>query len=202
MKLYYSKGACSLSPHITACEAELPIELVEVDLQSKRTQTGEDFLLINPNGYVPVLILDDGNKLTEGPAIVQYLADQAPDKKLAPLAGTFERYQLQQWLNFISTEIHKGGFAPLFNPATPEAAKQMAIATLTSRLETVSEQLSNRAFLLGKHFSVADAYLFVTLGWGAYVDVDISRWPVLVEYVTKISARPAVQKAMKEEGLI
>ncbi|MDI1232045.1 MAG: glutathione transferase GstA [Methylobacter sp.] len=202
MKLYYSKGACSLSPHITACEAELPIELVEVDLQSKRTQTGEDFLLINPNGYVPVLILDDGNKLTEGPAIVQYLADQAPDKKLAPLAGTFERYQLQQWLNFISTEIHKGGFAPLFNPATPEAAKQMAIATLTSRLETVSEQLSNRAFLLGKHFSVADVYLFVTLGWGAYVDVDISRWPVLVEYVTKISARPAVQKAMKEEGLI
>lgn len=202
MKLYYSKGACSLSPHITACEAELPIELVEVDLQSKRTQTGEDFLLINPNGYVPVLILDDGNKLTEGPAIVQYLADQAPDKKLAPSAGTFERYQLQQWLNFISTEIHKGGFAPLFNPATPEAAKKMAVATLTSRLETVSEQLSNRAFLLGKHFTVADAYLFVTLGWGAYVDVDISCWPVLADYAAKISARPAVQKAMKEEGFI
>lgn len=202
MKLYYSKGACSLSPHITACEAELPIELVEVDLQSKRTQTGEDFLLINPNGYVPVLILDDGNKLTEGPAIVQYLADQAPEKELVPSAGTFERYQLQQWLNFISTEIHKGGFGPLFNPATPEAYKQMAIATLTSRLETVSEQLSNRAFLLGKHFTVADAYLFVTLGWGAYVDVDISRWPVLADYAAKISARPAVQKAMKEEGLI
>ncbi|WP_340123750.1 glutathione transferase GstA [Methylobacter svalbardensis] len=202
MKLYYSKGACSLSPHITACEAELPIELVEVDLQSKRTQTGEDFLLINPNGYVPVLILDDGNKLMEGPAIVQYLADQAPEKELVPSAGTFERYQLQQWLNFISTEIHKGGFAPLFNPATPDAAKQMAIATLTSRLETVSEQLSNRAFLLGKHFTVADAYLFVMLGWGAYVDVDISRWPVLADYAAKISARPAVQKAMKEEGLI
>ncbi|WP_432741295.1 glutathione transferase GstA [Methylobacter sp. G7] len=202
MKLYYSKGACSLSPHITACEAELPIELVEVDLTAKRTQTGEDFRLINPNGYVPVLILDDGNTLTEGPAIVQYLADQAPDKKLAPLAGTFERYQLQQWLNFISTEIHKGGFAPLFNPATPEAAKQMAIAALTSRLETVSEQLSNRAFLLGQHFTVADAYLFVTLSWGTYVDVDISRWPVLVEYAAKISARPAVQKAMKEEGLV
>ncbi|MDP1774937.1 MAG: glutathione transferase GstA [Methylobacter sp.] len=202
MKLYYSKGACSLSPHITACEAELPIELVEVDLAAKRTKTGEDFRLINPNGYVPVLILDDGNKLMEGPSIVQYLADQAPDKKLAPLAGTFERYQLQQWLNFISTEIHKGGFAPLFNPATPEAAKKMAIASLTSRLGTASEQLSNRAFLLGEHFTVADAYLFVTLSWGAYVDVDISRWPVLADYAAKISARPAVQQAMKEEGLV
>lgn len=202
MKLYYSKGACSLSPHITACEAELPIELIEVDLQIKRTEIGEDFRLINPNGYVPVLILDDGNKLMEGPAIVQYLADQVPDKELAPPAGTFERYQLQQWLNFISTEIHKGGFAPLFNSATPEAAKKMAIATLTSRLETVAEHLSNRAFLLGEHFTVADAYLFVMLGWGAYVDVDISRWPVLADYAAKISARPAVQKAMKEEGLV
>jgi len=201
MKLYYSKGACSLSPHIVACEAELPIELIEVDLQIKRTEIGEDFRLINPNGYVPVLILDDGNKLMEGPAIVQYLADQAPDKELAPPAGTFERYQLQQWLNFISTEIHKGGFAPLFNSATPEAAKKMAIATLTSRLETVAEHLSNRAFLLGEQFTVADAYLFVMLGWGAYVDVDISRWPVLADYAAKISARPAVQKALKEEGL-
>ncbi|WP_027149145.1 glutathione transferase GstA [Methylobacter tundripaludum] len=202
MKLYYSKGACSLSPHIVACEAELPIELIEVDLQIKRTGAGEDFRLINPNGYVPVLILDDGNKLMEGPAIVQYLADQAPDKELAPPAGTFERYQLQQWLNFISTEIHKGGFAPLFNSATPEAAKKMAIATLASRLETVAEHLSNRAFLLGEQFTVADAYLFVMLGWGAYVDVDISRWPVLADYAAKISARPAVQKAMKEEGLV
>ncbi len=202
MKLYYSKGACSLSPHIVACEAELPIELIEVDLQIKRTEIGEDFRLINPNGYVPVLILDDGNKLMEGPAIVQYLADQAPEKELVPPAGTFERYQLQQWLNFISTEIHKGGFAPLFNSATPEAAKKMAIATLTSRLETVAEHLSNRVFLLGEQFTVADAYLFVMLGWGAYVDVDISRWPVLADYAAKISARPAVQKALKEEGLV
>ncbi|MDO9267535.1 MAG: glutathione transferase GstA [Methylobacter sp.] len=201
MKLYYSKGACSLSPHIVACEAELPIELIEVDLQSKRTKAGDDFRLINPNGYVPVLILGDGNKLMEGPAIVQYLADQAPEKELAPPAGTLERYQLQQWLNFISTEIHKGGFGPLFNSATPDAAKKMAIATLTSRLETVAEHLSKHAFLLGEHFTVADAYLIVMLGWGAYVDVDISRWPVLADYAAKISARPAVQKAMKEEGL-
>ena len=200
MKLYYSKGACSLSPHIVACEAELPIELIKVDLKAKRTKAGDDFRLINPNGYVPVLILDDGNKLMEGPAIVQYLADQAPAKKLAPPAGTFERYQLQQWLNFISTEIHKGGFGPLFNSATPEAYKQIAIATLTSRLGTVAEHLSKHAFLLGEHFTVADAYLFVMLGWGAYVDLDISRWPVLADYAAKISARPAVQKAMKEEG--
>ena len=202
MKLYYYPGACSLAPHIIACEAKLPIELVKVDLHTKCTETGEDFLLINPNGYVPVLMLDDGKKLMEAPVIVQYLANQAQDTKLVPEAGTFEYYQLQQWLNFIATEIHKGGFAPLFNPATPEAAKQMAIAALTSRLETASEQLSNQAFLLGEHFTVADAYLFVTLGWGAYVDFDISRWPVLVDYVAKIAARPAVQKAMKEEGLV
>jgi len=201
MKLYYSPGACSLSPHIIACEAELPIELVKVDLQSKLTETGEDFRQLNPNGYVPLLILDDGNRLTEGPAIVQYLADQAPDKKLIPPAGTFERYQVQQWLNFISTEIHKS-FSPLFNPLAPDAAKQLAIDTLMTRLETVSERLTPQPFLLGEHFSVADAYLFVTLGWGQYVDVDISRWPALVRFSDRISARPAVQQALKEEGLI
>jgi glutathione S-transferase len=201
MKLYYSPGACSLSPHIVACEAELPVELVKVDLQSKHTENGEDFRRINPNGYVPVLILDDGNKLIEGTAIVQYLADQVPDKKLIPSAGTFERYQLQQWLNFISSEIHKS-FSPLFNSAAPDAAKQLAIDSLVTRLETVAEHLSTQAFLLGEYFSVADAYLFVTLTWGQYVNVDIARWPALVRYVDKISARPAVQKAMRKEGLI
>jgi len=201
MKLYYSPGASSLSPHIIACEAELPIALVKVDLQSKQTETGEDFRQLNPNGYVPLLILDNGNRLTEGPAIVQYLADQAPDKKLIPPAGTFERYQLQQWLNFISTEIHKS-FSPLFNPVAPEAAKQLAIDILMTRLETVADQLSSQPFLLGENFSVADAYLFVTLNWGQYVNVDISRWPALVRYADTISKRPAVQKAMKEEGLI
>ena len=201
MKLYYSPGACSLSPHIVACEAELPIELVKVDLQSKLTETGEDFRRLNPNGYVPVLILDDDNRLTEGPAIVQYLADLAPDNKLIPPAGTFERYQLQQWLNFISTEIHKS-FSPLFNPVAPEAAKKLAIDTLMTRLETVAEHLSSHSFLLGENFSVADIYLFVTLSWGQYVNIDISRWPALARYADKISQRPAVQKAMKEEGLI
>ena len=200
MKLYYSPGACSLSPHIIACEAELPIELIKVDLQSKLTETGEDFRQLNPNGYVPLLILDDGNKLTEGPAIVQYLADLAPDKKLIPSSGTFERYQLQQWLNFISTEIHKS-FSPLFNPVAPEAAKQLAIDILMTRLDTVAELLSSQPFLLGDNYSVADAYLFVTLSWGQYVNLDISRWPSLARYADKISERPAVQNAMKEEGL-
>jgi glutathione S-transferase len=201
MKLYYSPGACSLSPHIIACEAELPIELIKVDLESKLTETGEDFRQLNPNGYVPLLILDDGNRLTEGPAIVQYLADQSPDKKIIPPAGTFERYKLQQWLNFISTEIHKS-FSPLFNPAAPEAAKQLATTILMTRLETVAEHLSSQPFLLGENFTVADAYLFVTLSWGKYVDIDISRWSALARFSDRISGRPAVQKAMKEEGLI
>jgi len=201
MKLYYSPGACSLSPHIVACEAELPLELIKVDLNNKLTETKEDFQQLNPNGYVPLLILDDGNQLTEGPAIVQYLADQAPDKKLIPLAGTFERYKVQQWLNFISTEIHKS-FGLLFNPAASDATKELAVDILKKRLAIVAEQLSSQPYLLGETFSVADAYLFVTLSWGQYVNVDISRWPALARYADKISERPAVQKAMKEEGLI
>ena len=201
MKLYYSPGACSLSPHIVACEAEFSIELVKVDLQSKLTESGEDFRQLNPNGYVPLLILDDGNRLSEGPAIVQYLADLAPDKNLIPPAGSFERYQVQQWLNFIATEIHKS-YTPLFTPDAPEAAKQLALATLTRRLDTVAEQLASQPFLLGDQFSVADVYLFVTLSWGQYVNVDISQWPSLARYADKIAERPAVQKAMQEEGLI
>lgn len=201
MKLYYSPGACSLSPHIVAREAEVPIELIKVDLKSKLTETGEEFRQINANGYVPVLMLDDGNKLIEGPAIVQYLADCAPNKKLAPEAGTFERYVLQQWLNFISTEIHKS-FSPLFDASAPQAMKDWVMERLIARLGTVAAHLSEQPFLLGTAFSVADAYLFVTLGWGQYVDVDIARWPVLTRYVEKISARPAVQTALREEGLI
>ncbi|MCX7106616.1 MAG: glutathione transferase GstA [Methylococcales bacterium] len=201
MKLYYSPGACSLSPHIVTCEAELPLELIKVDLNNKLTETKEDFQQLNPNGYVPLLILDDGNQLTEGPAIVQYLADQAPDKKLIPLAGTFERYKAQQWLNFISTEIHKS-FGLLFNPAASDATKELAVDILKKRLAIVAEQLSSQPYLLGETFSVADAYLFVTLSWGQYVNVDISRWPALARYADKISERPAVQKAMKAEGLI
>jgi glutathione S-transferase len=200
MKLYYSPGACSLSPHIVACEAELPIELIKVDLQSKQTEAGEDFRQINPSGYVPALLLNDGKILTEGPAIVQYLADHVPNKKLAPQAGTFERYQLQQWLNFISTEIHKN-FSPLFDPSAPQAVKDSSIERLGVRLGTVAAQLSKQPFLLNEDFSVADAYLFVTLSWGRYVGLNIAKWPELTRYVEKISARPAVQQALREEGL-
>ena len=147
-------------------------------------------------------MLDDGNKLTEGPAIVQYLADRAPEKKLAPEAGTFERYLLQQWLNFISTEIHKS-FSPLFGASvSQEISEDSAIEKLIVRLDTVAEDILEQPFLLGKEFSVADAYLFVTLGWGRYVDLEIARWPALARYAEKISAHPAVQKALREEGLI
>jgi glutathione S-transferase len=201
MKLYYSPGACSLSPHIVACEAGLPIELIKVDLETKLTETGEDFQKINPHGYVPTLILDDGNKLTEGPAIVQYLADRVPDKKLVPEAGTIERYHLQQWLNFVATEIHKN-FSPLFDASASQSSKDSAKEKLILRLGAVAEHLSEQPYLLGQAFSVADIYLFVTLSWGHYVNVDISQWPALTRYYEKISARPAVQQALREEGLI
>ncbi|MCX7097792.1 MAG: glutathione transferase GstA [Methylococcales bacterium] len=201
MKLYYSPGACSLSPHIVALEAGLKLDLIKVDLRTKRTADGDDFKQLNPNGYVPLLVLDDGKTLSEGPAIVQYLADLAPAKNLIPAAGTFERYHLQQWLNFISTEIHKG-FGLLFNPAAPEAAKQFAVSHLGNRFDTLSERLSAQPYLLGEHFTVADAYLFVTLSWGQYVNVDITHWPALADYVQLISERTAVQLAMQEEGLI
>lgn len=201
MKLYYAPGACSLSPHIVACEAELPIELIKVNLQSKRTEANEDFLQINPNGYVPALVLDDGNKLTEGPAIVQYLADQVPEKHLVPPAGSFERYRLQQWLNFISTELHKS-FSPLFNPSVPEEVKQWAKNLLTKRLDTTAQHLESQPFLLGENFTVADAYLFVILSWRKHVGLETPPRPALDQYADKIAARPAVQKAMSEEGLI
>ncbi|WP_027147519.1 glutathione transferase GstA [Methylobacter marinus] len=200
MKLYYAPGACSLSPHIVLCEAELPFELIKVDLQEKKTETGEDFRTVNPNGYVPVLVLDDGRQLTEGPAIIQYIADQAPGKRLAPEAGTFERYNLQQWLNFISTELHKT-YSPLFNANMPAEAKTLFRRTLASRFQWVADQVASQPYLLGSDFTVADAYLFVMLRWGKLMAIDISRWPPLVQYQNKIADRPAVKRALQEEGL-
>lgn len=190
MKLYYSPGTCALSPHIVANELSLPLKLIKVDLKSKRTEDGEEFTKINPNGYVPVLVLEDGKQLTEGPAIVQYLADLKPEHHLVPPAGSFERYRLQQWLNFITSEIHKG-FSPLFNPTFPEDAKQVVKNQLASRIGTVADHLAQRPYLLGEQFTVADAYLFVTLGWCSHVGIDLSRWPVLKSYSEKIAGRPA-----------
>lgn len=201
MKLYYSPGACSLAPHIIAHEADLPVDLIKVDLASKLTETGDDFKKINPNGYVPALLLDDGQCLTEIPAVMQYLGDLAPGKNLVPPAGALDRYYLQQWFGFIGTELHKN-FSPLFNPNAHEAVKQYAAGMLKIRLDTVAEHLASRAYLLGSDFSAADVYLFVVLSWAQYVDFDLSRWPVFARYCEAIAARPSVQKAMREEGLI
>ena len=201
MKLYFSPGACSLSPHIALREAGLPFDLVMTSTKTHKLQDGTDYYGINPKGYVPLLELNDGQRLSEGPAIVQYIADHAPDKKLAPANGTMERYRLQEWLNFITTELHKG-FSPLFNPATPEETKTMARAKLADRLAYVDRQLEGKQYLMGEHFSVADGYLFTVTNWGAHVGVDVSGYPNLVAYRARVAARPAVQEAMKAEGLI
>lgn len=199
MKLYYSPGACSLSPHIVALEADLPLQLEKTDIAKKTTASGEDFLKVNPKGYVPALKLDDGTVLTEGPAIVQFLADKAPASKLIPAAGTMERYRVLEWLNFISTELHKS-FSPLFNPANTDARKQEARDYLARRFTTVEQQLAKTPFITGDSFTVADAYLFTVLGWGKYVNVELPK--PLQEYLGRVFQRPAVQQALKEEGLI
>ena len=200
MKLYYSPGACSLSPHIALAEAGLTYSLERVDLKTKKTETDADFFAVNPTGYVPVLLLDDGQTLTEGPAIVQYIADLAPARKLAPPAGSFERVRLQEALNFISTELHKS-FSPLFNPTAPEEWKTFTRGLIGRRLDVVEQKLAGRDYLLGE-FSVADGYLFTVLGWGRLVGIDIDARPLLAAYVARVKARPAVQQAMKEEGLV
>jgi glutathione S-transferase len=201
MKLYFSPGACSLSPHIALREAGLDFVAERVDLGKKLTEGGADFRAINPKGYVPALQLNDGTVLTEGPAIVQYIADQAPASQLAPAAGTIERYQLIEWLNYISAEVHKS-FGPLFNPAATDEMKQMAHSAIAHRLNYVAQALDGRDYLMGPGFTVADTYLFTVLGWAGYVKLSLADWPVLQAYVERIKARPAVQQAMRDEGLI
>ena len=201
MKLYYSAGACSLSPHIALEEAGLAYEAISAPTKTKQLPDGSDFRQVNPLGYVPYLVLPDGTGLAEGPAIVQYIADQVPAKKLAPPNGTLARYQLQSWLNFIGTELHKG-FSPLFNPAMPDEAKQLAKDRLAERLKHVDAQLAGRQYLLGDDFSVADGYLFTVTNWAKPMQIDLSPYPNLVAYRERVAARPAVQAAMKAEGLI
>ncbi|MDX2425655.1 MAG: glutathione transferase GstA [Cycloclasticus sp.] len=200
MKLYYTPAACSLSPHIVLCETGLPYELVKVDLASHTVEDGSDYFSVNPYGYVPALGLDNGELLFEGPAIVQYLADQVPEKNLVPAAGTFERARLQQWLNFLSAELHKG-VAPLFNPAMHDEAKGMFVEAFSNRLNQLASALGDNDYLLGKQYSVADAYLFTILGWCPYFEFDLAPWPTLQALQGRVAARPAVQKALKEEGL-
>ena len=201
MKLYYSPGACSFSPHIALREAGLPFELVKKELHSKTLEDGSDFRAINPKGYVPVLAFDDGQLLTEGPAIVQYIADRVPDKKLAPPADTMERYRLQEWLNYITSELHKT-FSPLFNKKASEDWKAAARELLDRRIDFVAKALEGRDYLMGDTFTVADCYLFTVLNWGSWVKIDLSRWPNVAEYMKRIAARPTVQEALKAEGLL
>ena len=201
MKLYYSPGACSLSPHIVLHEAGLAYTPVLASTKSHKLQDGTDFYTINPLGYVPVLELDDGTRLREGPAIVQYLADQAPHKNLAPANGTLARYRLQEWLTFIGTELHKS-FGPLFTPGTPEDYKPQVRERLLDRLQWVDGELAHKPYLMGEQFTVADAYLFTVSNWCGHVGVDISGLKHLAAYRERIAARPAVQAAMKAEGLL
>ena len=201
MKLYYSPGACSLSPHIVLREAGLAFEPVLASTKTHKLQDGTDYYTINPKGYVPTLELDNGERLTEGPAIVQYLADQVPDKKLAPANGTFARARLQEWLNFTTSEIHKT-YSPLFNPAVPEEYKTIAKAKLGDRYRWIDEQLECKSYLMGDAFSVADAYLFTVTNWAKSVGVDISGFKNLGAFMGRVAARPAVQEAMKAEGLL
>jgi glutathione S-transferase len=201
MKLYYSPGACSLSPHIVLLEAGLPYTLEKVDLKTKKTEKGTDYSTINSKGSVPALQLDDGRVLTEGPAIVQYLADQKPDSGLAPRAGTFERYQLMEILNYITAELHKG-FGPLFNPESSAELKATAKTGLAKKFDWLSGSLANKTNVAGNTFTVADAYLFTILSWTGHVGIDLTKWPVLAAYHSRIAQRPKVQQALKEEGLL
>ena len=201
MKLYYSPGACSLSPHIALQEAGLAYTPVLASTKSHKLQDGTDYYEINPLGYVPMLELDDGTRLREGPAIVQYIADQVPLKMLAPVNGSLQRYRLQEWLTFIGTEIHKG-FSPLVNPATPEEYKTMARTKLLERLQWVDSQLADKQYVMGEQFTVADGYLFTVTNWTKPTNVDISGLANLAAYRERVGARPAVQAAMKAEGLL
>jgi glutathione S-transferase len=201
MKLYYSAGACSLSPHIALHEAGLSFEAISAPTKTHQLADGTDYYTINPLGYVPFLTLDDGRSLHEGPAIVQYIADLAPAKNLAPANGTYERYKLQEWLTFIGTELHKT-FSPLFTPNTPAETKAQALERLQGRLKWVDGELAGKQYLMGDQFTVADGYLFTVTNWAQYVGLDLTPYANLVAYRARVGARPAVVAAMKAEGLI
>ena len=201
MKLYYFGGACSLSPHIVALEAGVPVTMVKIDSKTKKTETGADYLAVNSKGAVPALQFDDGRVLTEGPAIVQYLADQKPASGLIPPPGTVDRYRVQGWLNYTTSEIHKT-FAPLFRPTTPEEFKTISREFLGQRFDWIDKQLAGKQYLMGDKFTVADAYLFTILRWTPRIEIDLAKWPNIKAYVDRVTARPKVQEALKAEGLV
>lgn len=201
MKLYYTPGACSLSPHIVLEEVGATFALEKVDLKSKKTETGTDFITINSKGYIPALLLDDGSLLTEGAVIAQYVADLKPEAGLIPPAGSVERYKVLEMMSYISTELHKP-MGSLYNPTQSADWKQAAVATLNKRLDWISGVLADNTWLMGERFTIADAYLFTVLGWTNIVDFKLDSWPELQAYAARVAARPAVQRAMKSEGLI
>jgi glutathione S-transferase len=200
MKLYFAPGACSMAPHIVLREAAYRFDLEKVDLANKQTERGENYMNINPKGYVPALTLDDGDVLTEVAVILQYLADQKPESGLAPKLGTKERYRLMEWLNFISSELHKG-FGSLFNPKIPAEWREAQVERLGQRFDYLTHQLNGKPYLTGDSFTVADAYLFTILNWSALLKVDLKKWPRLQDYLTQVAARPSVGEAMQAEGL-
>lgn len=201
MKLFYTPGACSLSPHIVLLEAGLTFTMEKVDLKTKKTEKGSDFTTINSKGAVPALQLDDGRVLTEGSAVVQYLADQKPDLGLAPRAGSFERYQLVELLNYIASELHKG-YSPLFNPSISADWKTAVLANLDKKFQWLTTYLGTKNYLMGDTFTVADAYLFTVLSWSSHVGIDLAKYHVLTAYLARVGHRPKVQEALKAEGLI
>jgi len=204
MKLFYAMGACSLAPHIVAHEAGIPLELERVDILKTPhiTQSGVDFATVNPNGYVPVLVLDDGPMLTEGPAIVQYLADQRPESGLAPPAGTIDRARLQGWLNFVATELHKMYSPWLFHSEVGPEVQNFARRKIAERLSSVERHLAAKGpYLMGERFTVADAYLFTIVGWSAFTKIDLKPFSHLRAYMDRVGARPKVREAMRAEGM-
>ena len=201
MKLYYSPGACSLSPHIALLEAGLPYDLVKVDVRAKKLENGDDFLKVNPKGQVPVLQLDNGELVTEGPVIVQIIADQASAKNLAPARDSAERYKLLEWLNFITAELHKN-FGPMFSPVLADEAKAFFKDRVMAKFKYIDSQMAGRDYLMGSHFTVADGYLFTMLSWADRMKFDLSAMPNLLAYKARVGARPKVQEALTKEGLM
>jgi len=200
MQLYFSPGACSLASHITLREAGLPFDLKRADTKTKKLDDGSDYLAVNSKGAVPALRLDSGEILTEGVAIMQYIADRKPDSKLVPASGTIERYRVLEWLNYLTSEVHKS-FSPLFNPNAAPEVKTYTTANLEKKLDWTNAQLAGKKYLTGDSFTVADAYLFTLINWTYFVGIDLGKWPALKQFYDRVAARPKVQEALDAEGL-
>jgi len=200
MKLYFAPGACSLAPHLALAEAGLPYDLEQVDLRAKKTKSGDDYRAVNPKGSVPAITLDDGQLLTEDAVILQWIADQKPDAKLAPAAGTMERYRLQEWLNWVATELHKG-ISPFFNPRASDEWKGILRERLAQQFEFLNSRMK-KPYLMGAQYTVADSYLYTILRWTGLQKIELDKWPDIPAYMERVQARPASQKVLKEEGLL